>query len=84
MALDKDHFVSVKDQAELLSLDRSDTRKHEKKLGYEFHRRRTPASRSQLILCVSIGKGDEKLAKRAGDMYLERRKFTWYAVLRCH
>ena len=74
--MDKDQFVSIKELAELLGLDRSNTRKCVKKLGYEFHKRRTADSRSQLTLCLTKTEADEILAKRAEAGYLRSSAIT--------
>ena len=48
-----EEFVSVKQLAETLGLDRSNARKYVLKLGIKPHKRRTPDSRNQLTLAVT-------------------------------
>ena len=47
-------FVTLKELAEELGLDRSNLRKYAKKLEIEFVRVRTPESRNQLTLAVTV------------------------------
>jgi len=41
-----------------------------KRLGYSFHRRRTPDSRNQLTLCVTSAEADEITAQRQDKGFL--------------
>lgn len=60
-----DDYVSIKDLAKRLGMDRSHARRYVMKLGYSFHKRRTPESGSQLTLCVTSAGADEIAAQRA-------------------
>ena len=58
-------FTSIKELAYQLGMDRSHARRYILKLGYTFHKRRTPDSGGQLTLCVSTPEAEEILALRA-------------------
>jgi len=60
-----DEYVSIKDLAKRLGMDRSHARRYVMKLGYSFHKRRTPDSGSQLTLCVTSAEADEIASQRA-------------------
>lgn len=60
-----DEYVSIKDLAKRLGMDRSHARRYVLKLGYSFHKRRTPDSGSQLTLCVTCAEADEISSQRA-------------------
>lgn len=60
-----DEYVSIKDLAQRLGMDRSHARRYVMKLGYSFHKRRTPDSGSQLTLCVTGAEADEIASQRA-------------------
>ena len=60
-----DDYVSIKDLAKRLGMDRSHARRYVMKLGYSFHKRRTPESGSQLTLCVTSAEADEIASQRA-------------------
>lgn len=60
-----DDYVSIKDLANRLGMDRSHARRYVMKLGYSFHKRRTPGSGSQLTLCVTSAEADEIASQRA-------------------
>lgn len=59
-----DDYVSIKDLANRLGMDRSNARRYVKKLGYSFHKRRTPDSGGQLTLCVTSTEADEIALQR--------------------
>jgi hypothetical protein len=60
-----DDYVSIKDLANRLGMDRSHARRYVMKLGYSFHKRRTPGSGSQLTLCVTSAEADEIASQRS-------------------
>jgi len=60
-----DEYVSIRDLAKRLGMDRSHARRYVLKLGYSFHKRRTPDSGSQLTLCVTSAEADEIASQRA-------------------
>jgi len=64
-------FVSIKDLAKRLGMDRSNARRYVLKLGYAFHRRRTPDSRSQLTLCVTNAEADQIVTQRAAKGFID-------------
>lgn len=57
-------FVSLKELAGILGLDRSNTRKYVLGLGYKPHKRRTADSRSQLTLTLSRAEAEAVIEKR--------------------
>jgi hypothetical protein len=65
--MNSDDFVSVKELAQRLGMDRSHARRYVLKLGYSFHKRRTPDSGSQLTLCVTESEAAEIAAHRANQ-----------------
>lgn len=68
--LGNDDFVSIKDLAKRLGMDRSNARRYVLKLGYAFHKRRTPDSGSQLTLCVTSADADEIASQRADNGFI--------------
>jgi len=60
-----DEFVSIKDLAKRLGMDRSHARRYVLRLGYTFHKRRTQDSGSQLTLCVTCAEADQIVTQRA-------------------
>jgi hypothetical protein len=60
-----DDYVSIKDLANRSGMDRSHARRYVLKLGYSFHKRRTPGSGSQLTLWVTSAEADEIASQRA-------------------
>jgi len=60
-----DEYVSIKNLAERLGMDRSHARRYVLKLGYTFHKRRTPDSGNQLTLCVTSAEADQIISQRA-------------------
>ena len=60
-----DDYVSIKELAQGLGMDRSHARRYVLKLGYSFHKRRTPDSGSQLTLCVTNAEAEEIASQRA-------------------
>jgi len=65
-----DEFVSIRDLAAHLGMDRSHARRYVIKLGYAFHKRRTPDSGSQLTLCVTSAEADKIVSQRADKGFL--------------
>ena len=65
-----DEFVSIKDLAKRLGMDRSHARRYVLKLGYAFHKRRTLDSGNQLTLCVTSGEADEIVSQRADKGFI--------------
>ena len=59
-----DEFVSIKELAERLGMDRSHARRYVLKLGYAFHKRRTLNSGRQLTLCLNSAEADEIVSRR--------------------
>jgi len=69
--VENDEFVSIKDLATRLGMDRSHARRYVLKLGYTFHKRRTAAdSGSQLTLCVTSAEADQIVCQRADKGFL--------------
>jgi hypothetical protein len=62
-----DAFISIKELANRLGMDRSHARRYILRLGYAFHKRRTQDSGGQLTLCVSTSEADEIVSQRAGQ-----------------
>ena len=60
-----DEFMSIKELANRLGMDRSHARRYVLRLGYAFHRRRTQDSGGQLTLCVSAAEADEIVTRRS-------------------
>ena len=65
-----DEFVSIKDLATRLGMDRSHARRYVLKLGYEFFRRRTADSGGQLMNCVTSVEADQIVSQRADKGFL--------------
>lgn len=68
---ESDEFVSIKDLARRLGMDRSHARRYVRKLGYTFHKRRTVDSGNQLTLCVIRAEADRIVSERAEKGFLE-------------
>lgn len=64
MAMESEEFVSLKELAETIGLDRSNTRKFVLKLGIKPHKRRTPDSRNQLTLAVTKEEAERIIGDR--------------------
>jgi len=65
------HFVSIKDLAKQLGMDRSHARRYVLGLKkYQFHKRRTVDSGGQLTLCVSAQEAQEIVAQRARQGFM--------------
>ena len=64
MTMESEQFISLKDLAERIALDRSNTRKYVLKLGIKPHKRRTPDSRNQLTLAVTKDEAERIIAER--------------------
>jgi len=62
-----DAFISIKELANRLGMDRSHARRYVLRLGYAFHKRRTQDSGGQLTLCVSTSEADEIVSQRVGQ-----------------
>ena len=60
-----DEYVSIKELAQRLGMDRSHARRYVLRLGYSFHKRRTAESGSQLTLCVTSAEADAIASQRA-------------------
>lgn len=65
-----DEYVSLKELAQRLGMDRSHARRYVLKLGYSFHKRRTPDSGSQLTLCVTGIETEEIVSQRAEKAFV--------------
>jgi len=65
-----DEFVSIKDLAARLGMDRSHARRYVLKPGYAFHKRRTPDSGSQLTLCVISAEAEQIMSQRADQGFV--------------
>jgi len=65
-----DNYVSIKELAQRLGMDRSHARRYVLKLGYSFHKRRTPNSGRQLTLCVTTAEAEEIVSQRAEKGFL--------------
>ena len=62
--MEAEDFVSLKELAETLGLDRSNTRKYVLKLGIKPHKRRTPNSKNQLSLAVTTEEAQRVIRER--------------------
>ncbi|MFO1204406.1 MAG: hypothetical protein U1E63_01380 [Burkholderiales bacterium] len=62
--------MSIKNLAKRLGMDRSHARRYVIKLGYSFHKRRTPDSGSQLTLCVTGAEADQITSLRQDRGFL--------------
>ena len=69
-----EEFVSLKQLAAELGLDRSNTRKYVLKSGVRPHKRRTPDSGSQLTLALTMEEADRIRAKRRDEGFLGASK----------
>jgi hypothetical protein len=69
-----EEFVSLKQLATELGLDRSNARKYALKSGVRPHKRRTPDSGSQLTLALTIEEADRVRAKRRAEGFLSASK----------
>ena len=49
-----DNYVTLRELSKMLNMDTSNTRKYGKKMGFSFTKIRTPESRGQLTLLVSM------------------------------
>jgi hypothetical protein len=65
-----EEFVSLKQLAAELGLDRSNTRKYVLKSGVRPHKRRTPDSGSQPTLALTVEEADRIRAKRREEGFL--------------
>ena len=65
-----DTYLSLKELARLLGMDRSHARRYVLKLGVTFHRRRTADSANQLTLAVNKEEADGILAQRREQGFL--------------
>jgi hypothetical protein len=80
--MDSDGFVSIKELAQRLGMDRSHARRYVLKLGYSFHKRRTSDSGSQLTLCVThLRPRKSALIEPIKD--LRHPLSSWYLMLVC-
>ncbi len=69
MTAQSEEYVSLKDLASELGLDRSNMRKYVMKAGIQPHKRRTPDSGSQLTLVVTPDEADFVRQKRQDEGY---------------
>jgi len=67
-------FVSLKQLADELGLDRSNTRKYVLRHGVHPHKRRTPDSGNQLTLTISVPEAEYIRTKRAEEGFLGTSK----------
>ena len=65
-----DAYLSLKELARLLGMDRSHARRYVLKLGVTFHRRRTADSANQLTLAVTRDEAEGILAQRRDQGFL--------------
>lgn len=65
-----DEYVSIKELAQRLGMDRSHARRYVLTLGYSFHKRRTAESGGQLTLCVTSAEADAISSQRAEKGFL--------------
>ena len=68
--MDAEEFLSIKELAGRLGMDRSHARRYVLKLGYNFHKRRTADSGSQLTLCVTAAEAEQIALRRANQGFL--------------
>jgi hypothetical protein len=71
-----DDYVSIKDLAKRLGIDRSHARRYVMRLGCSFHKRRTADSGSQLTLCVTSAEADEIASERADRGFIASTMVT--------
>lgn len=64
MTMESEEFVSLKQLAETIGLDRSNTRKYVLKLGIKPHKRRTSDSRNQLTLALTKNEAERIIGER--------------------
>src|SRR6516162_631750 len=69
-----EEFVSLKQLAGELGLDRSNTRKYVLKSGVRPHKRRTPDSGSQLTLALTLDEAEQIRTKRREEGFLGSAK----------
>jgi hypothetical protein len=67
-------FVSLKQLATELGMDRSHARRYVLRLGFTPHKRRTPDSQNQLTLAVTIPEAEEIRNKRREAGFFESTK----------
>jgi hypothetical protein len=60
-------YISIKELASLLKIDRSHARRYVLRHGYRFHKRRTTDSRNQLTLCVTKTEANAIIARRSAS-----------------
>lgn len=68
--MEAEEFLSIKELAGRLGMDRSHARRYVLKLGYNFHKRRTADSGSQLTLCVTAAEAEQIALRRANQGFL--------------
>jgi hypothetical protein len=71
-----EEFVSLKQLAEAIGLDRSNTRKYVLKLGIKPHKRRTPDSRNQLTLAVTKDEAERIITERETQGFTSSAKIV--------
>jgi hypothetical protein len=62
--MEPDEFITIKELASRMNMDRAHARRYVLRLGYSFDRRRTQDSGGQLTLCVSAADADQILSTR--------------------
>jgi hypothetical protein len=82
-----EEFISLKQLAAELGLDRSNARKYVLKSGVRPHKRRRPDSGSQLTLALTVEEADRIRAKRQEEGFLDASKavtkeFGYFYVIR--
>ena len=63
-------FVSIKDLAKRLGMDRSHARRYVLNLGHAFHKRRTQDSGGQLMSCVTSAEAHQIIAQRTDKGFI--------------
>jgi hypothetical protein len=66
-----DEFVSIKELANRLGMDRSHARRYVLGLGCSFHKRRVSDSGGQLTLCVTSAEADQIISQRSKQGFLK-------------
>lgn len=74
--METNEFVSLKELAERIGLDRSNTRKYVLKLGIQPHKRRTPDSRHQLTLAVTKDEAERIIGERDAQGFTSAAKIV--------
>lgn len=64
-------FMSMRELADKLKMDRSHARRYVINLGYKCHKRRTQDSAGQLALCVTTAEAEEIINRRKAQGFIE-------------